>query len=84
MKIMNLFEGAVNTGYKRIRFMITDGEVPQIIHLYEHLRGYCVIWSSLCFCSLLNTCLYCNNIESHTEKNGEYCLVCEALLIDSH
>ena len=36
----------------------------------------------LCFCLLLNTNLYCNNIGSHTEKNGKYCLVCEALLID--
>ena len=36
----------------------------------------------LCFCSLLNTNLYYNNIGSHTEKNGKYCSVCEFLLID--
>ena len=36
---------------------------------------------SVCFCSLLNTRLYCNNIESHAEKNDKYYLVCEALLI---
>ena len=29
MKIINLFEAAVNTGQKRIWFMKTDGEMPQ-------------------------------------------------------
>ena len=36
----------------------------------------------LCFCSLPNTSLYCNNIGSHTEKSSKYCSVCEALLIN--
>ena len=40
------------------------------------------VYFDLCFCSLINTSLCCNNIESHTEKNGKYCLVCEAPLID--
>ena len=47
---------------------------------YGHFsRSLCF---DFCFCSLLNTSLYCNNIESHAEKNGKYCLGCEALLID--
>ena len=107
--------------------MKTDGEVPQMTHLYVHLCDYCVssfsapyffrtraeygeivrispysvemrentdqknseyghfsrsVCFNLCFCSLLNTGLYCNNIESHTEKHSKYCLVCEAVLID--
>ena len=49
---------------------------------YGHFsRSLCF---DFCFCSLLSqtTSLYCNNIESHAEKNEKYCLGCEALLID--
>ena len=46
---------------------------------YRHVsRSVCF---DLCFCSLLNTSLYCNNIENHTEKSCKYCLVCEAPLV---
>ena len=47
---------------------------------YRHFS--CSVCFDLPFCSLLNTSLYSNNIESHTEKNNKYCLLCEALLID--
>ena len=39
----------------------------------------CSVCFNLCFCSLLNTCIYCNNIESLKRKNSKYCLVCEAV-----
>ena len=39
------------------------------------------LYFDFCFCSLLNASLYCNNIESHPEKNGKYYTRCEALLI---
>ena len=48
----------------------------------EYRLFSCSVCFDLCFCSLLNTSLYCNNIGSHTEKNGKYCSVFKALLID--
>ena len=56
---MNLLEATVNTGYKWIWFMKTDGEVPQIIHFYAHFCGYCFSFSI--HYSVIR--LYCNNIE---------------------
>ena len=56
-------------------------EVLQMTHMYVQFCGYC-FWSlSTCASvSFLNICLYYNNIEK-PEKNGKYCLVCEALLL---
>ena len=37
----------------------------------------CAVCFNFCFRSLLNTHLYCSNIDKQDRKNDEYCLVCE-------
>ena len=43
--------------------------LDQKISEYRHFSRN--VWYDLCFCSLLNTSLYCNNIGSYTEKNDK-------------